>query len=120
MTKTLISVLIGLSFCSSTFAAGNNTGMDADTQNPYVSMCKQATRIPAQYGGESDLKGNPKLDNYCKCFSEKFMARLLHTNVNQPQPAEKKAAEELEMRTSCRAQNGLPAPKPIEKIKIPE
>jgi hypothetical protein len=54
--------------------------------------------------GESDLKGNPKLDDYCKCFADKFLERALKSQsaANQT-PLQESLNQEMEMRQSCRA-----------------
>ena len=76
----------------------------------YAAMCaNQATSIPAPYG-ESDLKDNPKLGEYCQCFGAKFAARALaSTQGGDKSPSlDKTAEEEQAMRNSCRKQSGLP------------
>jgi hypothetical protein len=86
-------------------------------QQTYHDMCVRAADMPAAYGGESDLKGNPKYPAYCDCFIEKFSARAqkaaLYMQANPgkapPGTAEEVAAQELAMRNSCRKQLGLPA-----------
>ncbi|UUZ51125.1 hypothetical protein LP420_17250 [Massilia sp. B-10] len=39
-------------------------------------MCINAASMPKPFG-EYDLKGNPKLPEYCKCFSQAFEARAM-------------------------------------------
>lgn len=79
-------------------------------QNPYIKMCIDTANQKGHYG-DGDLGGNPKLAAYCECFGQKFMARALKTS-SQPasaQPSlEQTVKEELAMRNSCRAANGLP------------
>ncbi|MBV8658771.1 MAG: hypothetical protein JO142_13185 [Burkholderiales bacterium] len=109
MKRVLLSALLTLCAATSAHAAGQ--AAPVTTAGSYVDMCKQATNLPAQHGGESDLKGNPKLDEYCGCFSEKFTARALKTNPNSPPPPrEQTRKEEFAMRASCRNQLGLPPP----------
>lgn len=81
--------------------------------NQYVDMCMKATDIPAPYG-EADLKGNPKLGDYCTCFGAKFAARAI-ASVASMQGAGKSSPsqedpekEEQAMRNGCRKQVGLP------------
>jgi hypothetical protein len=81
----------------------------------YVSMCKSATDLPSEYGGESDLKGNAKLDSYCHCFTDKFVDRMKKIDPRKTPSSEQTQREEFDMRKSCRAQLGLPAPAPLAK-----
>lgn len=81
--------------------------------NQYADMCmNQATTIPAPYG-EADLKGNPKLGDYCKCFGAKFAERAMASMASM-QGADKSSSlddavkEEQAMRNGCRKQVGLP------------
>lgn len=91
----------------------------AHAQSPsqsYYDMCLKAVDMPAPFG-ESDLKGNAKLPDYCKCFAPAFAARAqkaaLYMQANPgkapPGTLEQSNAEELAMRNSCRKQVGLPA-----------
>lgn len=75
----------------------------------YAQMCAtQATSIPVPYG-EADLKDNPKLGDYCKCFGEKFAKRALASMNNKAAPSlEQTVAEEQAMRNGCRKETGLP------------
>jgi hypothetical protein len=77
----------------------------------YADMCaNQATGIPAPYG-EGDLKDNPKLGDYCKCFGAKFAARALASVQDSGKPSSSPAQtvkEERDMRNGCRQQVGLP------------
>ena len=91
----------------------------AHAQTPtqaYYDMCLKAVDFPAPFG-ESDLKGNAKLPDYCKCFAPAFAARAekaaqyMRSNPGKP-PAhtlEQSNAEELALRNTCRKQTGLPA-----------
>lgn len=82
----------------------------------YADMCRESVNMPAPMG-ETDLKGNPKLDAYCECFGAKFMVRAqkaaayMQANPGKPpkNTLEQNMAEELAMRNSCRKQLGLPA-----------
>lgn len=82
----------------------------------YYDMCLSAADFPAPFG-ESDLKGNAKLPDYCKCFAPAFAARAqkaaLYMQANPgkapPKTLEQSNAEELAIRNSCRKQVGLPA-----------
>lgn len=75
----------------------------------YAQMCAtQAINIPTPYG-EADLKGNPKLTDYCKCFSTKFAERAVATTNGSKTPSIKEvSAQEEAMRNACRKQFGLP------------
>ncbi|MFZ6816103.1 hypothetical protein ACO0K3_16655 [Undibacterium sp. Rencai35W] len=82
--------------------------------SPYAEMCMtQGIKMPVEYGGEADLKGNPKLQEYCECFSELFTERATRAakNAGNPPPLEQSMKEEKQMRTTCRAKFNLPAPK---------
>ena len=79
----------------------------------YAQMCTQAVNIPAQFGGESDLKGNPKLGEYCDCFGKAFTERAMKALAarqagQNPPPLEQQMKEELAMKNTCRSQFGLP------------
>ncbi len=76
-------------------------------------MCIKAVKIPAAHGGEGDLKGHAKLPDYCKCFAEKFLARVMKTTPGAQASVEQTVNEEFAMRQSCRAQFNLPAPTKI-------
>lgn len=79
------------------------------------NMCLQSANFPKPHG-ESDLKGNAKLPEYCDCFMAKFSARAQKTALDmQANPGktprktlQESHAEELAMRNSCRKQLGLP------------
>jgi hypothetical protein len=77
----------------------------------YASMCmNESVELPAPMG-ESDLKGNPKLEAYCQCFSGKFADRAIRRLQNPgppPPPLKQTRAEERSMRNDCRQQLGLP------------
>src|ERR1700756_799410 len=76
----------------------------------YAGMCaNQATNIPAPHG-EGDLKGNPKLGEYCQCFGAKFAARALASvqDGGKSSSVGETVKEEQAMRNSCRKQVGLP------------
>ena len=80
--------------------------------NSYASMCMtQGVKIPVEYGGEADLKGNPKLKEYCECFSDLFTERMMRASKNSSNPPslEQSKKEEKEMRASCRKKFDLPA-----------
>jgi len=93
----------------------------------YQDMCIKAADMPAEYGGESDLKGNAKLPAYCKCFSDAFGARAkkafayMQANPGKapPESRQEVAAGDLAMRNSCRKQFGLPAAIDPDKANPP-
>lgn len=114
MAKFLRSTLIGALISSYSFLATANPSQNASGLEMYVAMCKAATDIPVSDGGESDLKGNAKLDSYCRCFADKFVDRMKKTDPSKVQFADQNIRGEFEMRKVCRAQFGLPAPKPFK------
>ena len=82
----------------------------------YYQSCMQSVQFPRPFG-EWDLKGNPKLAQYCECYVPLFVAHNSQSRANlqvhggPPTPAmikENKAAE-LAVRNSCRSKVGLPA-----------
>ncbi|WP_199100594.1 hypothetical protein [Dyella sp. ASV21] len=82
--------------------------------NQYADMCmNQATDIPVPYG-EADLKGNPKLGDYCKCFGAKFAERAIASVASMQSGGKSSSSledtvkEEQAMRNGCRKQVGLP------------
>ncbi|MBB3228427.1 hypothetical protein FHW69_003062 [Luteibacter sp. Sphag1AF] len=81
--------------------------------NQYVDMCMKATDIPAPYG-EGDLKENPRLGDYCKCFGARFAARAIASVASMQGLGKASSAqedpekEEQAMRNDCRKQVGLP------------
>jgi len=108
-----------LVLASSTAALLLATPSPAHAQSPteaYYDMCLKAVDFPAPFG-ESDLKGNAKLPDYCKCFAPVFAARAekaaryMQANPGKAPPGtvEQSNAEELAMRNTCRKQVGLPA-----------
>lgn len=75
-------------------------------------MCKQSTLMPQPYG-EWDLKGNPKLDEYCGCFATAFATRAVaaakaREGGAKPPPLAQSQKEELDLRNVCRERTGLP------------
>jgi hypothetical protein len=87
----------------------------ADGTNGYYDMCLKSVDMPKPFG-ESDLKGNAKLPQYCGCFAPLFMARAQkamkymqeHPGKAPPGTLEESNAEELALRNTCRKQVGLP------------
>lgn len=90
-------------------ASAQTAAQLVQASNGYADMCKKSVNMPT---GESDLKGNPKLDDYCKCFADKFLERALKSQsaANQT-PLQESLNQEMEMRQSCRAKYNLPAVK---------
>jgi len=90
-------------------ASAQTAAQLVQASNAYADMCKKSVNMPT---GESDLKGNPKLDDYCKCFADKFLERALKSQsaANQT-PLQETLNQEMEMRQSCRAKYNLPAVK---------
>lgn len=78
----------------------------------YKDMCVKSADMPKPYG-EWDLKGNPKLQDYCGCFAPAFEARAMKAmqamQAGKPVPSlEQSNKEELELRNVCRKKTGLP------------
>ena len=115
MFKPMVAALVGVLSVSSLSAAPAGMPDTAAAQKVYADMCKKSVDWPKGHG-ESDLKGNPKLDAYCTCFSEKFLERAMkaaQTMKDAPTSlpsAEETARGEFEMRASCRAKLDLPPP----------
>lgn len=114
------SLLLALSCLVTTLAYAQTTAAPASIAQAYAAMCKKdGVKMPAEYGGDADIKNHPKLDNYCNCFGEKFAERAAKTSEELKKKgqaalnnssAEQSLAEEFAMRKTCRAQFGLPAP----------
>ncbi|MBB6247221.1 hypothetical protein [Rhodanobacter sp. A1T4] len=109
-TSTLLGTVIGMAMITSAHADDMSTQM----VDQYADMCaNQSINMPPPYG-EGDLKGNPKLATYCKCFAGKFATRAAASlqNMNSGKPdtssVQDTVKEEREMRNSCRQQVGLP------------
>lgn len=84
----------------------------APKQMGYSDMCINGASMPKPFG-EYDLKGNPKLPEYCKCFSQAFEARAMKAMTAmqagaKPPSLEQSNKEELELRNVCRKKTGLP------------
>ncbi|MFC5741292.1 hypothetical protein [Dyella tabacisoli] len=110
LAGTALAAIIGTMTMSSAYAAA----VSPQLVNQYADMCaKQSINIPSPYG-EADLKGNPKLDSYCKCFAGKFAERAMatlqtgDTATFTPNSLNDSVKQENQMRNSCRQQVGLP------------
>lgn len=118
-TRTAIFLAQALAVAALAFpaAAQDLAANKAMIAGRYAQMCAtQGTQMPGP-SGESDLKGNPKLDAYCSCFGAKFADRAIRTlrTPNAPRPPlQQTVAEERAMRTTCRQQLGLPVPNPAK------
>ena len=73
----------------------------------YSDVCIKAAAIPAPEG-EGDLKGNPKLREYCKCFEGLFTERALRSMKEEAPSLEETARGEKQMRNTCRKKFNLP------------
>ena len=106
---------IALSAAPSTFASA-----DASATSAYADFCVESAGMPKPLG-EWDLKGNPKLAAYCKCFAVPFAARAAKATLAmtadqdkyvkemaKKSVVDKLTAEELGFRNTCRKQLGLP------------
>lgn len=109
-TRATLAMSLLLALQPAAQAAGQ-----AGRANGYYDMCLQSVNMPKPFG-EWDLKGNPKLPQYCKCFEPLFTARAtkaledMQKHGGKPQGTlEQSNAEELALRNTCRKQVGLPA-----------
>ena len=109
-------LLVRVSSTTALLLAALSPAHAQNVNQAYYDMCLQAADFPAPFG-ESDLKGNAKLPDYCKCFAPAFAARAekaakyMQANPGKapPKTQEQTNAEELAMRNTCRKQTGLPA-----------
>jgi len=107
---TIVAVIASVMLSPVSHAAAKDDGSAS-----YSDMCMESANMPKPFG-ESDLKGNPKLQAYCSCFGPKFMARAQAAAKNMgktPPSAAQQEKEEIEMRNSCRKPLGLPLAKPV-------
>ncbi len=105
-------LLAALAFCGASHAQDM-----AQVRKGYADMCRQAVALPAEYGGESDLKGNPKLAPYCDCLAVPWADRAIKAiNGAAPLPPDQIAKQELALRTDCRKKAGAPPPPPIKPV----
>ncbi|MFL9883349.1 hypothetical protein PQR66_09960 [Paraburkholderia agricolaris] len=105
-----ISLVLTCTMIGSLASVATVASAQGSPGDQYASMCiSQGVTAPAPYG-ESDLKGNPKLQDYCKCFGDKFAERAMKGAPDTSSPASLKQTvnEEREMRNSCRKKYGLP------------
>ena len=81
----------------------------------YYESCLKSVEFPRPFG-EWDLKGNPKMPQYCTCYVPAFTAQNLQSRANlqahggppTPEMIKENKAGELAVRNSCRKQVGLP------------
>lgn len=82
----------------------------------YYQSCLQSVQFPRPFG-EWDLKGNPKLPQYCECYVPLFVAQNTQSRANlkvhggppTPEMIKENKAAELAARNTCRSKVGLPA-----------
>ena len=107
----VLSLALGIVINAVVLSPAYADSQHSQATDQYADMCaNQATGIPAPYG-EGDLKGNPKLGEYCKCFGAKFASRALASikdNGKSSSSLDQTVKEEQDMRNSCRQQVGLP------------
>lgn len=80
----------------------------------YYQSCMQSVQFPRPFG-EWDLKGNPKLAQYCECYVPLFAAQNTQARANlqvhggppTPEMIKENKAAELAVRNSCRKKVGL-------------
>lgn len=109
-TRAALAAALLLALQPAAHAAGQFDGAKG-----YYDMCVKAVDMPKPFG-EWDLKGNPKLPQYCECFVPLFTARAQvamkymqeHPGKAPPGTLEETNAQELAMRNTCRKQVGLP------------
>jgi hypothetical protein len=81
----------------------------------YYQSCLQSVQFPKPFG-EWDLKGNPKLPEYCECYVPLFAKQTSQSRANlqvhggppTPEMIKENKAAELNLRNTCRKQVGLP------------
>lgn len=81
----------------------------------YYESCLQSVHFPRPFG-EWDLKGNPKLPQYCACYVPRFTEQTLAARANLElhggaptlDMIKENKAGELAVRNACRKQVGLP------------
>ncbi len=81
----------------------------------YYQSCLQSVQFPRPFG-EWDLKGNPKLPQYCECYVPLFVVHNTQVRANlrihgappTPEMIKENKAAELAVRNTCRAKVGLP------------
>lgn len=115
LSGAVLSLALGIVLNAMALSPAHAATPLSQATDQYADMCaNQATGIPAPYG-EADLKGNPKLGEYCKCFGAKFAERAMATMASmqsggKPSSSSTKdtVKEEEDMRNGCRKQVGLP------------
>ncbi len=82
----------------------------------YYESCLKSVDFPRPFG-EWDLKGNPKLPQYCECYVPLFTAQNMQSRANlqvhggaaTPEMIKENKAAELGVRNTCRKRVGLPS-----------
>ncbi len=107
--RALLSGLVCLALQPAGAATGGLQGASG-----YYQSCLQAVEFPRPFG-EWDLKGNPKLAEYCECYVPLFVAQntqaranlQVHGGAPTPEMIKENKAAELAVRNSCRKKLGL-------------
>ena len=111
LSGAMLGLALGFLINAATPSAAYADAPLSSATNQYADMCmNQATNIPVPYG-EADLKGNPKLGDYCKCFGAKFAERAMASmqgGGKSSSSLDDTVKEEQAMRNGCRQQAGLP------------
>ncbi|WP_267225619.1 hypothetical protein [Dyella silvae] len=111
LSGAVLGLALGFLINAVTPSAAHADAPLSSATNQYADMCmNQATTIPVPYG-EADLKGNPKLGDYCKCFGAKFAERAMasmQSGGKSSSSLDDTVKEEQAMRNGCRQQAGLP------------
>lgn len=109
LQRTFFASALAFALQPTAYAAGQNQMTEM-----YAAMCAQAADMPKPHG-EWDLKGNPKLPEYCACYSNLFGARAMNVAEQRQRnggkavgTAEEHTKAELVMRNTCRKQLSLP------------
>lgn len=110
LSRASLACLVGLTLPAQ---AANDTLQGA---SGYYQSCLQSVQFPRPFG-EWDLKGNPKLPDYCACYVPLFVAQNTQSRANlkvhggppTPEMIKENKAAELALRNTCRSKVGLPA-----------
>jgi len=105
-TLSFLAVLAAAFTLAPAQAQGKKQTIDSVKQ-----MCIESVDMPKPFG-EYDLKGNPKLGDYCGCFGEAFAEHSMKVDPKaKPPTADEATKRDLAMRNACRKKMGLPLAK---------
>jgi hypothetical protein len=111
---TILRAAIGAALCLALNPAHAASGA-LQGAGGYYESCMKSVEFPRPFG-EWDLKGNPKLPQYCECYVPAFTAQNTQARANlqahggppTPEMIKENKASELAVRNTCRKQVGLP------------